>query len=57
MAHKQTYSFGELGDAPLIVGALYKNNPNIKFGGNPLKALGLRGQNTGGFRFKKTTNY
>ena len=57
MAHKQTYTYGELGEAPLIVGALYKNNPNIKFGGNPLKALGLRGQNTGGFRFKKTTNY
>ena len=56
MAHKQTYTYGELGEAPLIVGALYKNNPNIKFGGNPLKALGLRGQNTGGFRFKKTTN-
>jgi len=57
MAHKQTYTYAELSEAPLVVGTLYKNNPNIKFGGNPLKALGLRGQNTGGFRFKKTTNY
>jgi len=57
MSSKQTYPYSELSEAPLIVGALYRNNPKIKFGGNPLKALGLRGQNTGGFRFKKTTNY
>ncbi len=57
MTPQQTYSYAELADAPLTVGSLYKNNPKLKFGGNPLKALGLRGQNTGGFRFKKGTGY
>lgn len=57
MSNKSSYTYAELGEAPLVVGTLYKNNPNSKFGGNPLKAIGLRGQNTGGFRFKKSTNY
>lgn len=51
------FEYNELDKAPLIVGALYKNHKNMKFGGHPLGKLGLLGQNIGGFRYNKKANY
>jgi len=53
----RVFEYTELEEAPLIVGAIYKNHQNIAFGGNPLGKLGLLGQNTGGFRYNSKANY
>ena len=53
----RVFEYSELEEAPLIIGALYKNHKNMRFGGNPLGKLGLLGQNTGGFRYNSKANY
>jgi len=53
----RVFEYNELNEAPLIVGALYKNNKKKSFGGNPLGKLGLLGQTQGGFRYNKKANY